>query len=58
MCRGYQDKAGKAHVVYSVHTFAALSRDHVLAQLGGWQGCLGDFAAFAKDPVSYLAAAP
>ena len=58
MCRGYQDPAGRAHVVYSVHTFAALTREHVLAQLGGWQGCLGDFATFLKDPVSYLAEAP
>ncbi|HEY8574196.1 hypothetical protein [Phenylobacterium sp.] len=58
MCRGYQDRAGRPHVVYSVLTFASTTREQTLAQLGGWQGCLADFARFLKDPTSYLAEAP
>jgi hypothetical protein len=58
MCRAYQDKAGKPHVVYSTLMFPNMTRDQVMTQLAAWQGCLGSFAAFGKDPVAYLAEAP
>ena len=58
MCRGYQDKAGKAHVLYSSLLFADDSRSHVLQQLAAWRGCLAEFHDFTADPVAYLAAAP
>jgi hypothetical protein len=58
MCRGFQDKAGKAHVVYSTLVFADDSRARVVNQLGAWQGCIAEFRDFLKDPTAYLAAAP
>jgi hypothetical protein len=57
-CRSYEDKASKAHVLYSMLLFAddpyAHFRDHVAA----WTGCVGEFRNFLKDPNAYLAAAP
>lgn len=58
LCRAWQDKGGKPHVVYSTLMFADATRDQVVTQLAAWQGCLSAFAAFAKDPVTYLAEAP
>jgi hypothetical protein len=58
MCRGFQDKAGKAHVIYSTLVFADDSRARVVSQLGAWQGCIAEFRDFLKDPTAYLAAAP
>jgi hypothetical protein len=55
MCRGYLDKAGKAHVVMSMLLFADQPRDNLVTAMAAWQGCLADFASFAKDPVSFLA---
>ena len=58
MCRGYIDKAGKAHVLMSMLLFADDSREHLVTSLAAWQGCIGEFSGFAKDPVAYLASAP
>ena len=58
MCRGYIDKAGKAHVGMSMMLFADDTRAHLVTELAAWQGCIADFAGFAKDPVAYLASAP
>lgn len=58
MCRGYEDKAGKPHVIYSSLLFADDSRDHVRQQFLAWTGCIGEFRNFLKDPNAYLAAAP
>ena len=58
MCRGFQDKAGKAHVIYSTLVFADDSRARLVNQLGAWQGCIAEFRDFLKDPTAYLAAAP
>jgi hypothetical protein len=58
MCRGYQDRASKPHVVYSMLLFADTTRAQAVQGLAAWQGCIGDFRQFAKDPVSYLSAAP
>jgi hypothetical protein len=58
LCRGYQDRAGRPHVVYSATLFTDTTRAQVVQQLGAWQGCIADFRQFAKDPVAYLSAAP
>jgi len=58
MCRGYVDKVGKAHVSMSMMLFADDTRAHLVMELAAWQGCIADFAGFAKDPVAYLASAP
>jgi hypothetical protein len=58
MCRGFQDKGGKAHVVYSTLLFPTDSRERITQQLVAWRGCLAEFRDFVADPVAYLAAAP
>jgi len=58
MCRGFQDKGGKAHVIYSTLLFTADGRDRITRHLVAWRGCLAEFRDFVNDPVAYLAAAP
>lgn len=58
LCRGYMDKAGKSHVTMSVLLFPDETRAHAATALAAWQGCIGDFTNFSKNPVAYLAAAP
>lgn len=58
MCRGFMDKAGKAHVIYSTLVFADDNRPRMVSQLGAWQGCIAEFRDFLKDPTAYLASAP
>ncbi len=58
MCRAYQDRSGKPHVVYSTLLFADDTRQHATTQLAAWQGCVGEFGLFLKDPNAYLASAP
>ena len=57
-CRGFQDKGGKAHVVYSTLLFTADSRDRMIQHLAAWRGCLAEFRDFVNDPTAFLAAAP
>jgi hypothetical protein len=57
-CRAYQDKAGKAHILYSTLLFADDSSARVTQHLAAWRGCLAEFGAFVKDPTAYLAEAP
>jgi hypothetical protein len=57
MCRAYQDKAGHAHVEYSTLLFPRDGRAEMLMHVNAWRGCLGDFAAFEKDPTGFLARA-
>jgi hypothetical protein len=57
MCRVYQDKAGRPHVEYSALLFPRDGRAEMLMHLNAWRGCIGDFAAFLKDPTGYLAGA-
>ena len=57
-CRSYQDKAGKAHVLYSTLLFANDSSERITQQLAAWRGCLAEFGSFVKDPTAYLAEAP
>lgn len=58
LCRGYQARGGVAHVVYSALLFRGDTRQEMTTHVDAWRGCLGDFAAFLKDPPGYLAAAP
>jgi hypothetical protein len=57
-CRSYQDKAGKAHVLYSTLLLADDSSGRITQHLAAWRGCLAEFATFVKDPTAYLAEAP
>lgn len=58
LCRGYMDKAGKPHVTFSLLLHPDDTRAHAVTALAAWQGCIGDFGNFAKNPTAYLAAAP
>jgi hypothetical protein len=58
MCRGYEDKTGKAHIVYSTLLFADAPYEHFRTQMLAWTGCIGEFRTFLKDPNGYLASAP
>ncbi|MDB5423570.1 MAG: hypothetical protein JWQ29_986 [Phenylobacterium sp.] len=58
MCRGYEDKTGKPHVVYSTLVFADAPYEHFRTEMLAWTGCIGEFRNFLKDPNGYLASAP
>ncbi|THD64635.1 YbjN domain-containing protein [Phenylobacterium sp.] len=58
MCRGYEDRQSKPHVVYSTLLFAEDSRDRMKSQITAWLACVADFRDFLKDPNAYLASAP
>ncbi|HZZ69833.1 MAG TPA: hypothetical protein VFE18_16800 [Phenylobacterium sp.] len=58
LCRSYEDKTGKAHVVYSTLLFDDDPYEHFRTQTLAWTGCIGDFRNFLKDPNGYLASAP
>ena len=57
-CRGYEDKTGRPHVVYSTLLFEGDSRQRMATQIAAWRGCVGEFRDFLKDPTAYLASAP
>lgn len=58
MCRSYEDKTSKPHVVYSTLLFADDPYEHFRTQALAWTGCIGEFRNFLKDPNGYLASAP
>ena len=58
LCRSYEDKTGRAHLVYSTLLFADAPYDHFRTQMLAWTGCIGEFRNFLKDPNGYLASAP
>jgi len=58
LCRSYEDRSGKAHIVYSTLLFADDPYDHFRTQMLAWTGCIGEFRNFLKDPNGYLASAP
>ena len=58
MCRSYEDKGGRAHVVYSTLLFADDPYEHFRTHIAAWTGCIGEFRNFLKDPNGYLASAP
>jgi hypothetical protein len=55
MCRLYQDKGGRPHVLYSTLLFPTDGGPELLMHLNAWRGCIGDFEAFLKDPAGFLA---
>jgi hypothetical protein len=58
MCRAYEDKSGKPHIVYSTLLFADDPYEHFRTEMLAWTGCIGEFRNFLKDPNGYLASAP
>jgi len=58
LCRAYEDKTGKAHVVFSALLFADDPYEHFRGQTQAWFGCIDEFRHFLKDPSGYLASAP
>ena len=56
-CRGYEDRAGKPHVIYSTLLFEGDSQDRMRQQFLAWTGCVAEFRNFLRDPNAYLAAA-
>jgi hypothetical protein len=58
LCRTYEDKSSRAHVVYSTLLFADDPYAHFRTQTAAWTGCIGEFRNFLKDPNGYLASAP
>ncbi len=58
MCRTYEDRASKPHVVFSTLLFADDPFEHFRTETAAWTGCIGEFQAFLKDPNGYLASAP
>lgn len=58
LCRAYEDKTGKAHVVFSMLLFADDPYEHFRGQTQAWFGCIDEFRHFLKDPNGYLASAP
>lgn len=57
-CRSYEDKGGRAHVLYSMLLFSNDPFDHFRDHIAAWTGCIGEFRNFLKDPNAYLASAP
>lgn len=57
-CRVWQDKAGKANVMYSALISPRATAEDARTHVGAWQGCLASFGEFVKDPAAYLASAP
>jgi hypothetical protein len=57
MCRLYQDKGGRPHVLYSALVFPGNGQAELLMHVNAWRGCIGDFEAFLKDPNGFLAGA-
>jgi hypothetical protein len=58
MCRGYEDRSSKPHVIYSTLLFEDDGRDRMKTQVAAWTGCIAEFRNFLKDPNGYLASAP
>ena len=58
MCRGYEDKAGKPHMVYATLLFADDPYEHFRTEMLAWTGCIAEFRNFVRDPNGYLASAP
>jgi hypothetical protein len=58
LCRAYEDRSSRTHVVYSTLLFADDPYEHFRIQTLAWTGCIGDFRNFLKDPSGYLASAP
>lgn len=53
-CRGMMTPDGKPSVMYAVMLNARIPADEMRQHMGVWQGCLGGFNQFTRDPVNYL----
>ncbi len=58
LCRTYEDKTSRPHVVFSTLLFPDDPYEHFRTQTAAWTGCIGEFRSFLKDPNGYLASAP
>jgi hypothetical protein len=56
-CRGYMTSDGRLHVMYSTVLTQRMNAADVNLHLGVWQGCLGAFGQFVRDPPGFLAEA-
>ncbi|MDP3748375.1 MAG: YbjN domain-containing protein [Phenylobacterium sp.] len=55
-CRGFTGEDGKPNVMYSTLLTSRMTAEDMKQHLGVWQGCLGAFAQFTRDPAGFLAA--
>ena len=53
-CRGLMTPDGKPSVMYAVMLNARIPADEMRQHMGVWQGCLGGFNQFTRDPVAFL----
>lgn len=57
-CRGYLTEDGKANVMYAAMLTARMPAAEMKQHLGVWQGCLGTFGQFNRDPQAYISEGP
>ncbi len=55
-CRAFTGEDGKPNVMYSTLLTPRMNAEDMKQHLGAWQGCLGAFAQFTRDPAGFLAA--
>jgi hypothetical protein len=56
-CRGYMTPDGRPNVMYSTILTPRMTAADMNLHLGVWQGCLGAFGQFARDPAGFMAEA-
>lgn len=54
VCRGFLGEDNRPNLAYAALLTARLNTDDLKQQVGVWQGCLADFAAFTADPTAFL----
>jgi hypothetical protein len=56
-CRGYMTPDGRPNVMYSTVLTSRMTAADMNLHLGVWQGCLGAFGQFTRDPAGFMAEA-
>lgn len=56
-CRAYMTPDGKPNVMYSTILTQRMTAADLNLHLGVWQGCLGAFSQFTRDPAGFMAEA-
>lgn len=56
-CRAYMTADGKPNVMYSTILTQRMTAADLNLHLGVWQGCLGAFGQFTRDPAGFMAEA-
>jgi hypothetical protein len=56
-CRAYMTPDGKPNVMYSTILTPRMTAADMNLHLGVWQGCLGAFSQFTRDPAGFMAEA-